>query len=66
MGKKAIRRSALVVMLSREIREGYAPGPERERWLRWLVRVAGVPRGPKRGDPCIPDGQVTDWAGIVL
>jgi hypothetical protein len=38
--KKAVRRSALVTLLSRAIREGYPPGPERERWLRWLTRIA--------------------------
>jgi hypothetical protein len=37
--QKAIRRSALVAVLSQAIREGYPPGSERTKWLTWLARV---------------------------
>jgi hypothetical protein len=48
MGKKAIRQPALVALLSRAIREGYPPGPERERWLTRIVSADfGIEWSPK-------------------
>ena len=38
-----------MTVLSRAIREGYPPGPERERWLRWLTRVASKDAAARHG-----------------
>jgi hypothetical protein len=62
-------------MLSRAIREGYPPGPERERWLRWLTRIAsadfGLAKGAedrddRRGCGCPARASVPELAALGL